>query len=299
MSGQTAGGLLARLRHVAATSGPAVMIAVPVVLAGALLFRGLEMSSLGRPKDVTLADGGQRSLLLSAVSGTTTDVKPALKPGLKPVTGRSAGLRRMASVHTVAGHTVGVTRTGLRRVSLSRGSQLAMSGTSSGTSGLFGGSGPGGGAAAERSSIRAHLVYERETTACPSLTTVISRGGLEGSLAVAISGAEAAARHRGASAVETQAMIQRAVQSALIASGAAPRDVLVAVQDLSQTYTVCGGDPATVAVLGGLGGVIRAQLNYSEPAVTGGPGPAPIGNPFVPLPGGLGTASYLRQGQGH
>ena len=94
-------------------------------------------------------------------------------------------------------------------------------------------------------------------------------------------------------------MIQRAVQSALIASGAAPRDVLVAVQDLSQTYTVCGGDPATVAVLGGLGGVIRAQLNYSEPAVTGGPGPAPIGNPFVPLPGGLGTASYLRQGQGH
>ncbi len=294
MSGQTAGGLLARLRHVAATSGPAVMIAVPVVLAGALLFRGLEMSSLGGPKDVTLADGGQRNLLLSAVSGTGTDVKPALKPGLKPVTDRSAGLRRMASVHTV-----GVTRTGLRRVSLSRGSQLAMAGASSGTSGLFGGSGPGGGAAAERSSIRAHLVYERETTACPSLTTVISRGGLEGSLAVAISGAEAAARHRGASAVETQAMIQRAVQSALIASGAAPRDVLVAVQDLSQTYTVCGGDPATVAVLGGLGGVIRAQLNYSEPAVTGGPGPAPIGNPFVPLPGGLGTASYLRQGQGH
>ena len=192
MSVQTAGGLLARLRHVAATSGPAVMIAVPVVLAGALLFRGLEMSSLGGPKDVTLADGGQRNLLLSAVSGTGTDVKPALKPGLKPVTDRSAGLRRMASVHTV-----GVTRTGLRRVSLSRGSQLAMAGASSGTSGLFGGSGPGGGAAAERSSIRAHLVYERETTACPSLTTVISRGGLEGSLAVAISGAEAAARHRG------------------------------------------------------------------------------------------------------
>jgi hypothetical protein len=277
MSGQSASEMVARLRRVAAVSGPAVMIAVPVVVAFALLLRGADLSFSGRPKDVTMAGGAPGSLLLSAVNGSPQGRGGKVSP--KVVSAKTAP---------------GVRSAGIRPVSLRHSPRLATMGQP----GVPGWSGPGGSAAAERSSIQAQLVYERTTTACPSLAAAINRGGLEGALAVAISGAEATALRRGASEAETQSLIRRSIQSVLIASGAAPRDVLGAVQDLSGQYVLCGGDPTALAVLGGLGGVIRAQLNYSEPAAVGGPGPAPIGNPVVPLPGGLGTASYLQQGQG-
>ena len=156
----------------------------------------------------------------------------------------------------------------------------------------------GGATSAERSAIRAQLQYDRVTTACPALSTLLSRGGLDAQLATAISEARATALRRGASAAETDNLIQRALQSVLIASGAAPRDVLTVVVNLQRTYVDCNGDGVTLAALNGLGALIRAQLNYSQPAAIGGPGPAPIGAPLIPLPGGLGTATYLQRIQG-
>lgn len=149
-----------------------------------------------------------------------------------------------------------------------------------------------GSAQAERPTIQAQLVYRRTLTVCPALDTVMAQGGLQMAIIQAIRTAEDQASRTGASEPATETLLTKAVQSALIASGAKPKDALVAVSSIEDAFNVCGGDRAAAAVLAGTASVIRAQLNYDNPAALGGPGVAPIADPHLPSPGNLGTASY-------
>ena len=149
-----------------------------------------------------------------------------------------------------------------------------------------------GGAQAERPTIQAQLVYRRTLTVCPALDTVMAQGGLQMAIVQAVRTAEDQAVRTGASEPATETLLTKAVQSTLIASGVKPKDALVAVSSIDTAFNDCGGDRAAAAVLAGTASVIRAQLNYDNPAALGGPGVAPIADPRLPSPGNLGTASY-------
>ena len=149
-----------------------------------------------------------------------------------------------------------------------------------------------GSAQVERPTIQAQLVYRRTLLSCPAVDAVMVRGGLQNAIVLAIRNAEDQSLRTGASAPATEALINKAVQSALIASGAQPKGALAAVESVQGAFRDCGGDRAAVAVLAGTASVIRAQLNYDTPTAIGGPGIAPIADPRLPSPGNLGTASY-------
>jgi hypothetical protein len=149
-----------------------------------------------------------------------------------------------------------------------------------------------GSAQVERPTIQAQLVYRRTLLSCPAVDAVMVRGGLQNAVVLAIRNAEDQSLRTGASAPATEALINKAVQSALIASGAQPKGALAAVESVQGAFRDCGGDRAAVAVLAGTASVIRAQLNYDTPTAIGGPGIAPIADPRLPSPGNLGTASY-------
>jgi len=150
-----------------------------------------------------------------------------------------------------------------------------------------------GSAQAERPTIQAQLVYRRTLTSCPAIDAVLGLGGLPNAIVMAVRNAENQGIRSGASEPATENLINKAVQSALIASGSKPKDALVAIDAAQGAFRDCGGDPSAVAVLAGTASVIRAQLNYDSPTAVGGPGVAPIADPRLPVPGNLGTASYI------
>jgi hypothetical protein len=149
-----------------------------------------------------------------------------------------------------------------------------------------------GSAQVERPTIQAQLVYRRTLISCPAVDAVMIQGGLQNAIGLAVRNAEDQSLRTGASEPATENLINKAVQSALIASGAKPKDALAAVESVQGAFRDCGGDRAAAAVLAGTASVIRAQLNYDTPAAIGGPGIAPIADPRLPSPGNLGTASY-------
>jgi hypothetical protein len=149
-----------------------------------------------------------------------------------------------------------------------------------------------GSAQVERPTIQAQLVYRRTLISCPAVDAVMVQGGLQNAIVLAVRNAEDQSLRTGASEPATENLINKAVQSALIASGAKPKDALAAVESVQGAFRDCGGDRAAAAVLAGTASVIRAQLNYDTPAAIGGPGIAPIADPRLPSPGNLGTASY-------
>ena len=271
-----------RLRRFMASSGPAVIIAVPIVLIAAVSLSNSLTSMLIAGRTASTEARAGRSLLLSATTSANTG-KNARANG----TARSAMATPTGTATATRTRSPGITVAAAGRDARPATQPLHAVGWD-----------PGGGVAAQRSAIRAQLEYVRVTTDCQALSALVNRGGLDAQLATAMTGAESIARKRSADPAETDSLIQRALQAALIASGAAPRDALGVVVNLQRTYANCNGDRAVTAPLDRLGALIRAQLKYSQPTATGGPGAAPIGNPGVPTPGGLGTATYLQRASG-
>ena len=260
-----------RVRQAVSGSGTATIVAVPaavvVAVAVALLVRALSPGAVVSPNPLASVGRGESSLMFKATVGSPRTGSSAVLPAQTP----SKSLRLAKAGSNLAA---------VRRAS--RSDQVSSWD-------------PGSGSSAQHPGIRAEIQVRRTGSDCPSLATAVPRGGLEGAIASAVANAERQSLTRGASAAETEMLLQRAVQSVLIASGAAPKDVLRVLVDLERAYTDCNGDRVTVGALNSLGAVVRAQLNYSQPAATGGPGSAPLGDPTVPVPGGLGAAGYLQR----
>ena len=233
----------------------------------------------GAPSDRVANPAGSSVSLAMSVTGGSGDMAGQLVQG---------GLRQSGAHHALR-------RTSLVALSGPRRGQGALSPIRA----LFSTCGSAdrsnlacGSAQAQRPTIQAQLVYRRTLASCPVVDAVMAQGGLQNAIVVAVRNAEDQSIRTGASEPATENLINKAVQSALISSGAKPKDALVSVEAVEAAFRDCGGDRAAAAVLAGTASVIRAQLNYDTPAAIGGPGIAPIADPRLPSPGNLGTASY-------
>jgi hypothetical protein len=267
MSNWTAKTIRERISAFMASSGPAVIFALPIILISAIALSN-SITSRRQIIPMTPAQTPESRLSLnSAARARAATPQNAPNPAHRPS-------QTQSNPPAVAKDAVTADATGIT------------------------GADPQGSALAERSAIRARLRYERITTDCEALAKLIRLGGLHADIATAVTVAESIALRRNAKAPETGSLVQHAVQDALIASGASPKDALEVVVIVQRAYADCKGDRAATEALDKLGALIRTQLKYSQPSATAGPGTAPIGNPVVPVPGGLGTATYLQRPAG-